>query len=336
MGNAEFQEMLTENRHKPLYGDWLTKYQHVERLGSPEVEGLLDGVVTVQTKIDGANLTVAWDHDADDFVIASRNHAIYHDGEVLEGFNGAVEYVKSNAGAFQHITQDLGWILRGEWLVRHSVNYAADKMKKLYVFDVQEIDDGMSYVEPRLYIPILEEWSIPYIPTLTMLDHPTPEVLAALVLGPDTFGAEQKEGVVVKRYGFVNRWGRTVWAKLVAADFKEKNKLAFGATKNDPVELRFAATVTDEAVMKVIHKIADERGVCTVKQMGEVLGRLWYDVFMDNLWAFVKKEKVTTFNFNEARRLVETKARTVALDYFNGMIPAAIVDGEEDKDAKTI
>jgi hypothetical protein len=177
----------------------------------------------------------------------------------------------------------------------------------------------MSYVEPRLYTPILEEWGIPYIPTLTTLNYPTPEVLAALVPGPDAFGADQKEGVVVKRYDFTNRWGKTVWAKLVAADFKEKNKLAFGATKHDAPELRFAATVTDEAVMKVIHKIADERGACTVKQMGEVLGRLWYDAFTDNLWAFVKKEKVGAFNFSEARRLVEAKARTVALDYFNGM-----------------
>lgn len=319
MNQQEFQEHLTEQRSKPLYGDWLTKYQHVERLGSPEVEGLLDGVVTVQTKIDGANLTVAWDRDAGDFIIASRNHAIYHDGEIVEGFNGAVEYVKANAAGFQHITQDLGWILRGEWLVRHSVNYAPDKMKKLYIFDVQQTDDDLAYVEPRLYIPILDDWRIPYIPTLITIDHPTPERLAALVPGPDTFGADQKEGVVVKRYGFVNRWGKTVWAKLVAADFKEKNKLAFGATKNDPVELRFAATVTDEAVMKVICKIADERGACTVRQMGEVLGRVWYDAFTDNLWAFVKKEKPGAFNFNEARRLVETKARTVALDHFNGM-----------------
>jgi hypothetical protein len=194
-------------------------------------------------------------------------------------------------------------------------------MKQLWVFDV-EYEPG-KYATPEQYNYWCDMRSIPYIPTLTTIDHPTPEDLAAFVPGPDTFGADQKEGVVVKRYGFVNRWGRTVWAKLVAADFKEKNKLAFGATKNDPVELRFAATVTDEAVMKVIYKIADERGGCTVRQMGEVLGRVWYDAFTDNLWAFVKKEKPGAFNFNEARRLVETKARTVALDHFNGMSPVA-------------
>ena len=37
-------------------------YQHVELLGRTEVEGILDGVVSVQTKIDGSN-GVLWLQD---------------------------------------------------------------------------------------------------------------------------------------------------------------------------------------------------------------------------------------------------------------------------------
>ena len=313
MSDKDFQEKLEANRTAALYGGWLHKYQHIERLGSPEVEGLLDGIVTVQTKIDGANMTIAWDEEKG-LIIASRNQAISIGGNPPVGFNGAVEYILARP-AYEEIVRHDGMTIRGEWLIRHSIAYAKENLHKFWVFDIQCGSDGL-YLPPEDYEDMLIE--LLYIPVIAVLDHPTVDQIVALVPGPDTFGAEQKEGVVVKRYDFKNQWGHTVWGKVVAADFKEKNKLAFGAGKKDGPELRFAAEVTDDDVLKVIHKIEEDHPA-TVRDMSQVLGRVYYDAFTDRMWKFIQKERVKEFNFETARRLVESKTREIALDYFNGV-----------------
>ena len=158
------------------------------------------------------------------------------------------------------------------------------------------------------------------------LENPDVADLVKFLETPDPFGAKQIEGIVVKRYDFVNQWGRQQWGKLVNAEFKEQNKMAFGASKKDPAALRFASEyITDELVMKTINKIRDERGSVDVRNMAEVLGRVWHDAFQESLWDFVKKEKIDEFNFRDARRLVEARTREIALAYFNGLLDAPVV-----------
>ena len=318
MKQEEFQEILKEQRGSPLIqlsSGPLSKYQHIERLGSDEVDGLLDGEVIIQNKIDGANLTVAWDPETGLF-IGSRNLPIYHDGKVINEFTGAVDYVLNHEGILELVKN--GWILRGEWLIRHSISYSADRLKQLYIFDCQTKDG--SYIHADNYSSELVGQNVRVIPVLKRLTNPSLEELVNLVDGPDEFGATQKEGIVIKNYSFINKYGRVTWGKLVSADFKEKNKMAFGATKHDPVELKLASKCVNlELVLKTIHKIKDEKGEISIKQMPEVLGRVWYDIFSEHLWEFVKTEKVTKFDFREARRLTEKYTREFALDYFNGV-----------------
>lgn len=315
MQTQTFEKRLEEKRSETLYGGWLSKFQHIERMGHEEVEGVLSGEVIVQTKLDGANLTVARDPEKG-MVIASRNQAISVGGNPPNGFQGAVEYVLAHQG-IQEVVCSGDFVLRGEWLVKHSLTYREDVYRHLYVFDVEDPDG--TYLHPDHFLPMLERHGIKTIPILARLTNPTLEDLLPLVVGPDEFGAKQKEGVVIKNYGFKNRWDRTTWGKVVSADFKEKNKLSFGASRSDGHELRFAAQITNEDILKVIHKIRDEKGAVSVKNMFEVIGRVWYDHFSDNLWDFIKDERVTTFDFKEARRLVETKARDTALSFFNGI-----------------
>lgn len=316
MRAAEFQAKLREQ--KGLYGDWLFRYQHVERLGDDEVDGLLEGTVVVQEKIDGANATVAWDEDAG-LIICTRNRAISIGGEPPTGFRGLVEYVLAHEGIKGLFRDRPDWILRGEWLVRHSIVYPAEYMNKLYVFDVQ-LRDG-SYIPWQEYKDVLSAFGIEMVPHIAIMENPTVADLVPLTQEPSAFGGGEREGIVAKRYDFVNCYGRAVWGKLVSADFGEKNKLHFGTGNKDPKEVRFASTyVTEHLVLKVIDKIRDEHGSASVRNMPEILGRVWYDVFNEELWNFVKKEKVGKFDFRAARKLVERKTRDIALAYFNGVL----------------
>jgi len=317
MNTEKFQAKLAEYRGHPLCAD-IPKYQHVSRLTNDETEGLLDGDVIVQTKIDGANLTVAWTKEKGS-IIASRNNAKSVGGEPKNGFKGAVEYCLGHTGLMILSKQ---YILRGEWLVRHSMNYPKEYMQHFYVFDVQRYKDH-SYVHPDEYIPLLEKYDIKYIPVLAKLSNPTMDELVKLSEGPDEFGAEQKEGIVIKRYDYINKYGRVQWGKIVHEDFQVKNKLAFRPKNTDDITIKFASeTVTQHLVLKVIAKIKaeDPNNDITIKRMPQIMGLVWYDVFTEELWNFTKKYKVKEFNFYAAKKLVDTATREIALAYFNGIL----------------
>ena len=334
-----FEERLAAHRQAALLPEvGLTRYQHVERLGNEEVDGLLDGEVVVQTKIDGTNLTVAWYDEPVGLVIASRNNVVYRNGERVkfpvvdkEGnpkldengqprfetrFDDAVDYVLAHDGI--KTMASLGFILRGEWLIQHSTVYDKEKYSHFYLFDVQW--------RTGAYVPI-DQWSgsadehgVRYIPVLARYNRPSMEMLVELTKGPDEFGAKQKEGVVVKRYDFSNKYGRMTWGKLVSADFTEKMHAAMGAINDDPVEIRFVArVVTYEFIMKTIGTIEQDvvARKLTIRDMPQVLGRVWHDAFTEELWDFVKKENVGKMDFRAAQRLAVQKTRDVALAYFN-------------------
>lgn len=317
MSNEKFQTKLEEKRNHPLCGN-ISKYQHVSRLTNDETGGLLDGDVIVQTKIDGANLTIAYTEEKG-HIIASRNNAKSVGGEPKNGFRGAVEYCLGHSGLMALSKQ---YILRGEWLVRHSMNYPKEYMQHFYVFDVQRYEDH-SYLHPDEYIPLLIKHGIKYIPVLARLSNPTMDELAKLAEGPDEFGAEQKEGVVIKRYDFVNKYGRVQWGKIVHEGFQLKNKLAFRPKNADDITIKFASEVVSQhLVLKVIAKIKaeDPNNDITIRKMPQILGLVWYDVFTEELWDFVKKNKVKEFNFYDAKKLVEVATREIALAYFNGIL----------------
>lgn len=319
----------------------LPKYQHVERMGHEDVEGLLDKEVYVQEKIDGANLTVALHHNETvingenhhirSLVIASRNNALSVGGEPDHGFNGAVEYVLAHPGIVEYLRQFPRRILRGEWLVRHSLNYDADKMGKFYVFDVQTpgmmttLDGDLIpvwyYIDPYDYEPDLAQYSIDFIKTQAR-GVLTLERLVELSTIPSDYNLSiTREGIIVKRTDFVNKFGRTTWGKIVTADFQEKKHLHTHSMKHDPQEMRFAAlTVSRAFVVKTIHSVAENHSETPrIQHMGEVIGRVWHDIFQEELWDFVKKYKIQGFHFGDAQRCVTLKTRDIALAFYNGL-----------------
>lgn len=319
MSKEAFHDNLLAKRNSPLYGA-LSKYQHVVRLSSGDAKGLLNGKVVVMPKIDGANMTVAWVKDKG-HVIASHNGAKSIGGNPPNGFRRAIQYALNHPGLMELSKQ---YILRGEWLVKHTILYPPEVMKHFYVFDVQRYDTG-EYIPVQEYIPLLEKYNIKYVPVLAELENPSSEELTKFVPGPSVFKElnNQKEGIVIKRYDFVNKYGRTQWGKIVNADFQKKNKIAFNRPgKGAEAELAFAATcVTQELVLKTIEKIKTENnGQIDIKFMGQIIGRTYYDIFHEELWDFIKKRKVGEFNFRKAQGFCTDAIRDIALAYFNNTL----------------
>jgi hypothetical protein len=118
---------------------------------------------------------------------------------------------------------------------------------------------------------------------------------------------------------------------MVTADFKAKHKLNGGANKTDGPELRFASYFADQAiVLKEIEKIKDEHeGFIHIKSMPEIMGRVWHAIFHEELWNFIKKEKVKEFDFKVAEKQVYSAVREIALAYFNGVLENSVEFGHK-------
>jgi hypothetical protein len=316
MSATEFAEKLAAAGDAKFDGG-VTKYQHVERIGADDVYGLLDdGPFVIQEKADGANVSV-WLGDTGEIVIASRNRTIATGDESVREMRGVVKYVSEHAG-IQQLLKSLKplWILRVEWLVKHTVVYSPEAWNKLYVFDIQ-LRDG-SYVPVSEYAPLLAELEIAMVPLLKETDRVDLAELIELAAQPSDLGAPQREGIVVKRYGYVNRYGRTQWGKVVNADHKLASKIRQCTNKDAPEILFVARIVTDEFIKKEIGKIEDRGSAFASTNIFELIGRVWHEAFTQELWDFVKKNNVAAFDFKEARHLCTRKTHDTALAILGG------------------
>jgi len=201
----------------------------------------------------------------------------------------------------------------GEWLVPHTLKtYRAEAWRRFYVFDVAVPGgDGYRFLPYVDYANACAPTGLDLVHPLGVVNHPTVEKLQAFV-GSNTYliadGAGAGEGVVVKRYNYRNRFGRTVWAKVVRNEFKESNRLAFGPATVDlapPFEARLADAMPPEIAHKVVAKLrAANDGTFNSRMIPQLLGTVWHDFVTEELWEILKRHKNPTINFAVLQRHV--------------------------------
>lgn len=289
------------------------KYQHVCRLGTDEVEGILDGTVYIQPKIDGTNACV-WLKDRNEIAFGSRNKELTlekDNANFLRTFIGD-QRLKAFFAEFPNLT------LYGEYLVKHTIkDYRDNAWFKFYVFDV--IDDDGRYLPYEEYKPLLDRYEIEYVPVLAKLTNATEEDLVKL-LDKNTYlmqdGKGPGEGIVIKRYNWVNKYGRVVWAKIVRQEFRDNHR-----GKHSPSEIRCPRPVEDQIINKylTIALIKKEHAkICEQKETGwrteytgELLGRVWHALITEETWNFIKDFKSPAVDFKTLRRLCVLKTKHV-------------------------
>ena len=154
--------------------------------------------------------------------------------------------------------------LYGEWLVPHTLRtYREEAWRKFYVFDVMDIDgDSARYRKPEDYTEMLEFYGIDYIPCTHIITNPRTDDLHKVLEGNTYLMQEGEigEGIVIKNYDYVNKYGRVTWAKLVRNEFKERHVKNTGATVREGTqgieEAIVDLYVTKALVRKELAKIA--------------------------------------------------------------------------------
>ncbi len=297
------------------------KYTHIERIGTTEVDGILEGRCYVFPKIDGTNGSV-WLADGK-LQAGSRNRHLSLDADNA-GFLAAMLEDKAINTFFQSHPDKR---LFGEWLVPHSLKtYADSAWRKFYVFDVLQGEKHLSYED---YAPLLEEHGIEYVPPIFIVENPREERLFS-ALEQNNFlikdGEGSGEGIVIKNYSFINRFGRPAFAKLVTAEFKAKHVKALGpreikekARVEDAIAAQF---VTKSMVDKVYAKIVNETGGFSSRDIPRLLNTVFYDIIREETWEILKAHKNPTIDFSILMKAVFAHTKVYKPEIF-GIAPVA-------------
>ena len=288
------------------------KYQHIERFGCDEVQGIELGVVWVFPKIDGTNGSVWLDNG--NLCAGSRNREVSLDND-NRGFYG---YVLNDKRIAEYLLLYPHRRLFGEWLVPHSLKtYRDEAWNRFYIFDVcLDAEDGLEYIPFEIYEQSLKDYNLDYIPPIASIkngsyDQLVDQLEKNVFLIEDGKGAG--EGIVIKNYDYKNRFGRQKWAKIVRSEFKEVHTKEMGAAsingKKMVEESICEKYCTQALVDKTFDKIRNENGGWTSKYIPKLLGLVWYELIIEESWNFVKEFKNPTINYSTLNHFIINKIK---------------------------
>jgi hypothetical protein len=320
------------------------KYDHVERLGHDEVNGLTIGDTWVFAKLDGTNASVWLDGpitDPESKVCAGSRTRMLSAEQDNAGF---YRYVADMEAVFKELLVQRfpECHIYGEWLVPHTLKtYREDAWRKFYVFDLYDRTQNR-YLAYEEFAEEIARYGLDLIEPLCQITNPSDEQLnreaennTYLILD----GAGVGEGIVVKNYSWKNRFGRQPWAKIVRNEFKEENKRQFGTTKKGGtfqveaamVEEFLTAALVEKTKMKILFALyeedidagVEERPDADVVEEGyrrvqerhrgqvipRLLGTVFHEFIQEELWMALKRHKFPVVDFKKLRAhaILQTK-----------------------------
>ena len=296
------------------------KYPKVHRLGKEETEGILEGTVHIEEKIDGANVSI-WLDKRDEITCGSRNR------ELTEGFSGFVDYVKSNESLKQLFAQYPTLRLYGEWLVRHTIAYNETAYKQFYLFDVTIMKDGEEVEEfwPREDVhKLANEFGIRFPEYHGSFENPTIEQLQPFV-GKSVLG-EVGEGIVLKNMLFRDKFGNHNYAKIVTEAFKEDNGVTFGGNNKHSdtywemyITNKYMTLARIEKCMNKIQPTVEHK--LDMADIPRIANTAYHDMLTEEIWEIAKK--VGTVDFKALKRVATKKAVQIYKDVLTGDVSVA-------------
>jgi len=291
------------------------KYQHVERLHNLEVKRITDGLCYVFPKLDGTNASVWWDKDFG-IQAGSRKRTLELDADNAGFYAWVLESAAVRSFFIEHPTLRL----YGEWLVPHSLKtYVDSAWRNFYVFDV--MDENEKYLPYDKYKELLDKYGIDYIAPICIINNPSDDILYECINKNDYLIQDGKgvgEGIVIKNYNFVNRHGRTIWTKIVNAEFKVKHKKEMGYN-----ELKEKSHIEKKVVDKYVNTTMVEKEYSKIaiegwenKMIARLLHTVYYTLIKEESWDFIKEYKNPTIDYKYLMRLTYAKVKELKPELF--------------------
>lgn len=308
------------------------KFMHIEKLGTSEVEGILDGTVDLFYKIDGTNGCIFLKDDGS-LGFGSRKRELTEGSDNQNFRCNILNDTQLVNKLLQYLNKYPNRIIYGEWLVPVTIKrYKKDAWNKFYIFDIMEFDSSVDdsnilddeytrkherYISYDEYSQELDELGLLFVQKIATLENPTPEQINSLLELTGNFLISEGlgEGIVIKNYNYKNRYGRTTWAKVLTEDFKNSKQHLRSANKVEkveyPVEHKIIQMLTVEHIYKEYSKLQELKGEWSSKYIPELLNRVFMEFWKDNWEIILNKHRMPTINFRILKTLSDKQVKTV-------------------------
>lgn len=288
------------------------RYKHVEYLDSDETEGLFNGTVYIEPKIDGTNIGVMCDPGGKVHYLG-RNEEL--DTEKNPERKKIVDCLDNDWHLQMFIFRNPSWVIYGEFLIpMHIRYYEKTAYYKFYIFDVFDTVQKR-YLAPEVWMNEAIASGCNVVPIIAKLenymeskeDH-IPEswenyVYLNRFLLPDD-PELLPEGIVFKNYNHTNKYGRNqVFAKIVTSHFKKKCKRV-KVPENLKEEDRMMSLALKYYPEEISFKVKEKINMEDRSAIPQLFERCWHDFIEDKLWTILKKEKNPVIDFGLLRNAV--------------------------------
>lgn len=306
-----------------------TKFQHVERLGKEDTEGLLqNNNIVVTAKVDGTNASI-WLGEDGKFKCGSRTRELSQDKDNAGFWAWCHDCENQEAISLYTLVQEHpNIIVYGEYMgptngrfVGSIKDYNDAAHGTFYIFDVFDVETGC-YLADNVWRPILAQYNLePYfVEILATLNCPTVDDIAAIAQ-KNTFLLDTAnhpgEGVVLKAHNWRNRYGRQQYGKFVLDEYKQVQKAKKVKAQIEDVEQWIVDNfVTDSELSKAIAKTEVQFDEVFDNHCGAHIGFLlnivWNDDVLDEMKNILKKTKNPTIDFGVLKNLCNNKVKAYA------------------------
>lgn len=212
--------------------------------------------IVIQEKIDGANASVRYNAESGKIAVFSRNQELFDD-KALKGF-----WSYAQALPAEDYRDTEAYVVFGEWLIPHAVEYRAEAYGKWYVYDIYDTEKN-GYLPQSVVKQFCEKHHLIYVNTFYDGPFISWEHCRSFA-GKSEIAVQQGEGVVVKNQTKLNCAGRKTpfVIKIVCENFseisKKKKRSRMQKRNMEAAEVLVEQIVTSRRVEKEWMKMRDE------------------------------------------------------------------------------
>lgn len=235
--------------------------------------------IWIEEKIDGANCGIRYDKENNKLIAQSRKRILEIGQDDLRGFGAFVETLNANSEWKNAIIEEVfngsdQITLFGEWLVPHTIKYLDAAYKRMYCYDMYNLETGEYLPQSDVYrkTRAAYEKGVPFCVAPIFYNGPfiSWEHVNSFV-GRTSSPLEASptgEGIVIKNQTRLNDPDnkKPFYVKIVTEQFKEVQKSNKVKKELDPTKLAADAVnmeltrtiVTEARVRKILNKLVDE------------------------------------------------------------------------------
>jgi hypothetical protein len=251
----------------------MKKYLKIERLKEEyEICFCPGDVITITEKIDGSNASVRYDAETGTLCAFSRNQQL-DSSHTLRGFWNFVNTL--NPERFREV---LGtrYILFGEWLLRHTVQYPESAYQKYYIFDLYDTETE-TYCPHEQMTKAAEALGLPTVPLLYHGEFTSWEEIRKFVGVTKMQASPCGEGIVIKlqkassgRAPYLPGYLKIVTEQFSEVQTENRNRKLRGRTPKTKTQNHqqyaadmelSASIVTENRVRKLLQKMSENNQI---------------------------------------------------------------------------